>query len=543
MPDTSLDSGNFDTPVLIIGGGPVGLAMAVELGWRGIDCVLVEQGDGVVVHPKTNGINMRTMEFCRRWGIAEAIREQGYPTARGRDHIYFTTLTGWEIARQVNPAYDEVQLPRGAVEPFQRCPQTVTDPLLQERARSLEPVTLRYHVRCEGVEQDETGVTARLRSLRGGQEENLRAGFVVACEGARSPIRDTLGIKLEGTPVLGYSTNVLFRSQEFATMHDKGDGRSYLAMGPDGQWASVNSIDGKDLWRFQVRGSLDPDSWGKVDVDADLKRFAGRDFDYQVLSILEWIRRQLVADSYQDGRIALAGDCVHQLTPAGSFGMNTGVGDITNLSWKIEAALNGWAGDGLLETYTTERRPIGKRNVDFAAARFARADDVMPTPSILDDSPEGARERKEVGERIEKEVLAPPTFGLQVGYRYDESPIICQEPGPPPPIERETYTPTTRPGARAPDAWIGENRAVTDLFGRGFVLLRLGDAPPGAENLERAAAARGVPFETVDLTDPDIADLYQKALVLVRPDGHVAWRGNAPPSDAGQVIDLVRGAA
>jgi len=543
MLDTSISSGNFDIPVLIIGGGPVGLAMAVELGWRGIDCMLVEQGDGVVGHPKTNGVNMRTMEYCRRWGIAEAVREQGYPLGRSRDHIYFTTLTGWEIARQVNPAYDEIQLPRGAVEPFQRCPQTAFDPLLQERARSFEPVTLRYHVRCEGVEQDPSGVTARLRNLQDGEEENLRAAFVVACEGARSPIRDALGIKLDGTPVLGYSTNVLFRSEEFATMHDKGDGRSYLAMGPEGQWASVNSINGKDLWRFQVRGSLDPDSWGKVDVDADLKRFAGRDFDYQILSILEWIRRQLVADRYQDGRIALAGDCIHQLTPAGSFGMNTGVGDITNLSWKIEAALSGWAGDGLIATYTTERRPIGKRNVDFAAARYARGENVIPAPFILDETPDGERERKEVGERITDEALAAPTFGLQIGYRYDDSPIICHEPGPPPPIERETYTPTTRPGARAPDAWLGKNRAVTDLFGRGFVLLALGAAPPKAENLEQAAAARGVPLKTVFVTEPDIADLYQQALVLVRPDGHVAWRGEAPPADAGQVIDLIRGAA
>jgi 2-polyprenyl-6-methoxyphenol hydroxylase-like FAD-dependent oxidoreductase len=543
MPDTSLDSGHFDVPVLIIGGGPVGLAMAVELGWRGINCVLVEQGDGVVTHPKTNGVNMRTMEFCRRWGIAEDIREQGYPRERARDHIYFTTLTGWEIAREINPAYDEVELPRGALEPFQRCPQTVFDPLLQERARALDPVTLRYHVRCEGLEQDANGVMARLRGLQGGQEENLRAAFVVACEGARSPIRDALGIKLEGTPVLGYSTNVLFRSDAFGTMHDKGDGRSYLAMGPDGQWASVNAINGKDLWRFQVRGSLDPDSWGKVNVDEDLKRFAGCDFDYEVLSVLDWVRRQLVAENFQSGRIMLAGDCIHQLTPAGSFGMNTGVGDVTNLSWKIEAALSGWAGENLLSTYTTERRPVGKRNVDFAAARFARGEDVIPTPNILDDTPAGARERKEVGERIEKEVLAPPTYGLQIGYHYDDSPIICQEDGPPPPVERQTYTATTRPGARAPDAWIGENQAITDLFGRGFVLLRTGEAPPEAANLEQAAIARGVPLETITLTDPDIAEMYESALVLVRPDGHVAWRGDVPPDDALAVIDRIRGAA
>lgn len=537
------ETGTFDVPVLIVGGGPVGLAMAVDLGWRGVSCTLVEQGDGEVVHPKTNGVNMRTMEYCRRWGIADIVRENGYPKGRARDHIYFTTLTGWEIARQVNPAYDEVHPPRGTLEPFQRCPQTVFDPALQQCARSLEPVTLRYHTRCLGVEQDEHGVTARLRTTQdGGDEETVRAAYVVACEGARSPIRDALGITLEGTPVLGYATNVLFRSKEFATMHDKGDGRSYLAMGPDGQWASVNAIDGKDLWRFQVRGSLDPDSWGKVDVDADLERFAGRKFDYEVISVLEWIRRQLVADRYQEGRILLAGDCIHQLTPAGSFGMNTGIGDVTNLSWKIEAALDGWAGDGLLPSYTTERRPIGKRNVDYAAARYARGEKVTPTPHILEDSPEGARERKEVGERIMQDVISPPNFGLQIGYRYDDSPIICQEPGPTPPVERESYTPTTRPGARAPDARLKDGRPVIDLFGRRFTLLRLGGDPPDTNALEEAAQDRSVPIKTIAINEPEITDLYERSLVLVRPDGHVAWRGNQPPEDALAVIDRVRGA-
>lgn len=537
------ETGNYDVPVLIVGGGPVGLATAVELGWRGIPCILVEQGDGTVVHPKTNGVNIRTMEYCRRWGIADIIREDGYPKGRARDHIYFTTLTGWEIARQVNPAYDEVTPPRGTLEPFQRCPQTVFDPALQACARALDCVTLRYHTRCLGVEQDADGVTARLEPTDGdGEAETLRTAYVVACEGARSPIRDALGIKLEGTPVLGYATNVLFRSAEFATMHDKGDGRSYLAMGPEGQWASVNAIDGKEIWRFQIRGSLDPESWGKVDVDADLQRFAGRKFDYEVISVLEWIRRQLVADRYQDGRILLAGDCIHQLTPAGSFGMNTGIGDVTNLSWKIEAALAGWAGERLLESYTLERRPIGKRNVDYAAARYARGEDITPTPHILEDSPDGERERREVGERIMSEVISPPNFGLQIGYRYDDSPIVCQEEGPTPPVERETYTPTTRPGARAPDARLKDGRPVIDLFGRGFVLLRLGGGAPGTEALEDAARARGVPLKTIAIDEVEITELYERPLVLVRPDGHVAWRGDRPPGDALAVIDRARGA-
>ncbi|MGY9004837.1 MAG: FAD-dependent monooxygenase [Alphaproteobacteria bacterium] len=542
MTDHNTISDEFDTDVLIIGGGPVGLAMAVELGWRGIDCVLVEQGDGVVAHPKTNGINMRTMEFCRRWGIANKVRELGYPKDRPRDHIFLTSLTGWEIARQTNPSYNDVKVPDGTLEPFQRCPQTVFDPLLQARARALPSVTLRYHTRCDDLDQDDTAITAFLENTKTGMKEGLRAPFAIACEGARSPIRDRLGIKLEGTPVLGYATNVLFRSDEFSTMHNMGAGRSYMAIGPDGQWASVNSINGHDIWRLQIRGSLDPESWDKVDVDADMRRFAGRDFDYEVLSSLEWVRRQLIADRYQDRRIFLAGDCIHQLTPSGSFGMNTGIGDITNLSWKIEAALKGWAGPNLLDSYTLERQPIGKRNVDEAAARFALGDSVVPHPQILEDTPEGEDERREAGEKIAKRMIQPPSYGMQVGYRYDDSPVIIADDTPTPPLERETYTPTTRPGARAPDALLKDGQPLLDSYGKGFVLVCLGSKSGDVASLVDAAKMRNMPMDVMVIDDPKIISLYETTLVLVRPDGHVGWRGNHPPDDPGAIMDRLRGA-
>ncbi len=533
-----------DIPVLIVGGGPVGLAMAAELGWRGIRCMLVEKGDGTVVHPKTNGVNMRTMEFCRRWGIAGQIRKLGYPRERPHDHIYFTTLAGFLIHRHSQPPLDEVTPPPGALEPFQRCPQTVFDPVLRGYVETLPSVTLRYHIRCDGLDQDPDGVDVRLTDLARNTSETVRATYVVACEGARSPIRDALGIRLHGTPALAYSTNVLFRSEEFATFHDKGEGRSYIAIGPEGRWASVNAINGTDLWRFQVRGSLDPASWGKVDIDADLLRFAGRPFRYEVLSVLEWVRRALIADSYQSGRVFLAGDAVHQLTPSGSFGMNTGIGDITNLSWKLEAALQGWAGQALLDTYTSERLPVGKRNVDEAAARFRLGDMKRPpSPAIMESGPEGEALRRRTAERIAREMQQPPSFGLQIGYRYDTSPLNWDDGTPVPPPERESYTATTRPGARAPDARLPDDRPLLDLYGRGFVLVRLGRDAPSGEDFQQAAAARGVPLQSVVVTEPEIQRLYERRLVLVRPDGHVAWRDDSPPINPIAVIDRIRGAA
>lgn len=540
-PRRSPDALDFDVPVLIIGGGPVGLAVAAEFGWRGIRCLMVEQTDGAIEHPKINGINMRTLEFCRRWGIAQRVHDEGFPKDYPHDHIYVTSLTGYLLARQVRPPMAEMKAPRGAIETFQRCPQTTFDPILKGVATSFPTVDLRYHVRCEGVEQDAAGVTAELCELETGTKSRIRANYAVACQGANSSVRDALGFKMEGTAVLAYSTNMLFRSAELLKLHDKGPGRSYIAIGPEGNWASINSINGNDLWRLQVSGSNDPKSWQEVDFDDCVKRFAGRDFSYELISTLSWIRRQLICDHYQSGRIFLAGDAVHQLTPAGSFGMNTGIGDAVDIAWKIAAMIDGWGGPGLLESYEAERRPIGKRNVDEAAARFKRYGPFKPGPAILEDTPEGARVRSQVASKLETTML-PFGEGFQVGYRYDASPIIWPDGTPTPPADGATYHPTTRPGARAPDAWIDQDTRMLDLYGKGFVLVRLGNDAPAADGLEAAAEACGVPFEVVTMEDPDIIDLYQRKLVLVRPDGHVAWRGDEVPGDCRAVIDRARGA-
>lgn len=535
------DGKDLDVPVLIIGGGPVGLAVAAELGWRGIRCVVVEQTDGAIEHPKTNGINMRTLEICRRWGIAQRVHDEGFPKDYPHDHIYVTSLTGYLLARQIRPSMGEMKAPRGAIETFQRCPQTTFDPMLKGVAESFPTVDLRYFVRCEGVDQDADGITAELTELKSGAKSRIRADYAIACEGANSPVRDALGFKMEGTAVLAYSTNMLFHSTELRKLHDKGPGRSYIAIGPEGNWASINSINGDDLWRLQVSGSTDPASWQEVDFDQCVKRFAGRDFSYELISTLTWIRRQLICDHYQSGRIFLAGDAVHQLTPAGSFGMNTGIGDAVDIVWKIAAMLKGWGGPGLLESYEPERRPIGKRNVDEAAARFKRYAPFKPGPAILEDSPEGVRVRAEVASKLETTML-PFGEGFQVGYRYDDSPIIWPDGTPTPPLDGPTYNATTRPGARAPDAWIDEDTRMLDLYGKGFVLVRLGTDAPEAGGLEAAAEACGMPLKVVTMEDPEIIDLYERKLVLVRPDGHVAWRGDDMPDDCRAVIDRVRGA-
>ncbi len=550
MKKPSQESGKH-IPVLIVGGGPVGLIMAVDLGWRGVPCMLVEQSDGAVNEQKFIDINMRTMEMCRRWGVDKIIREQGFPKDYPHDIIYVTSLTGYLLGHQKLPAHQDYETPPTSAEKIARCPQTIFDPALRALAETFPATTLRYRTRCNSVSPDSDGITAEIEDLETGVKENIRADYVVACEGAGSPIRSAVGIKMEGTPVLAYSTNILFESSELLTLHDKGPGY-YVSFGPEGRWATLNSMNGKDLWRLQVIGSADSDDQDKIDADECIRRFVGTDFPYQVTSVLYWVRRQMVADHYRMGRAFLAGDSAHQLTPSGGFGLNTGLGDATDLSWMLEAVRSGWGGPHLLDAYEAERRPIGARNVNDAARRFNRdlTEAAEPGPALLEDTPEGEKVRAAAKERIQKAIdrnakatkLGPryDSSSIQMGYIYANSPIVVDD-GTKPPPESEIYIPTAMPGARAPHFWLEEGKSVIDLYGRGFVLLRLGPDAPRADGFVQAADACGLPLEVHGFDLPELSALYERKLVLVRPDGHVAWRADSLPEDPAALIDQVRG--
>jgi hypothetical protein len=267
------------------------------------------------------------------------------------------------------------------------------------------------------------------------------------------------------------------------------------------------------------------------------------DFDYEILSIVPWVRRELVADRYRVGRAFILGDAAHMMSPTGGFGMNTGVGDAVDLAWKVAAVLEGWGGAALLDSFEAERQPVGARNVAEASRNLGRMLSPRPGPLILADTEDGARAREELG----REFCALMrhewfTLGMHLGYRYESSPICCHDGTAAPPDEPGTYVPTARPGSRAPHAWLADGRSTLDLFGRGFTLLGLeGDASVAAP-LVAAAERRRVPLTFRRLDEPKILALYERALVLVRPDGHVAWRDDRVPHDPLAVIDRVRGA-
>jgi 2-polyprenyl-6-methoxyphenol hydroxylase-like FAD-dependent oxidoreductase len=535
-----------ETPVLIAGGGPVGLSLAADLGWRGIECILVEQTDGQIKTPKMNEVNVRTMEFCRRWGIADRVMNCPFPDDHPMDVVFVTCLGGYELARMERPARKH-QAP-GPLSPMnqQTCSQKWFDPILREFAESHSTVTLRHRCRLETFAASEGGVTAELLHLDTGERERVKARFLAACDGANSSIRRTLGIRLMGSAVLSRPFHMFFRTADLFRKLGLKPGTFFLTIDRNGLWANVRVIDPVEgLWRLMVLDSpadLDPN---RIDLSAYLHRALGRDIDVEWVSVSAWTRRGVVAERYSQGPVHLLGDAVHQLSPTGALGMNTGIADAVDLGWKLAAALKGWGGDGLLASYDAERRPIGERNVRAATGYFETHHDFEHGVEAIENATaEGDEIRKRIGEQLLRDIARMfRTLGVQLGYRYDPSPICVSDGTPPPPDEPETYVPTGRPGSRAPHVWLDDGRSTLDLFGRGFVLLRLGADAPVPSALIQAATRVKLPLEVVSLYEAKVLRSYGCRFVLVRPDGHVAWRGDQIPTDVGALIDRVRGAA
>jgi 2-polyprenyl-6-methoxyphenol hydroxylase-like FAD-dependent oxidoreductase len=530
-------------PVLIVGGGPVGLALAAELGWRGVRCELIEQTDGAIATPKMNEINTRTMEFCRRWCIADAVRNCPFPGDYSLDVAFVTSLCGYELARMRRPTRAQQKAESFSPERLQICSQLWFDPILRAFARSQPSVTLRNRTRLESFEAAADGVSVHLHDLETGKRETVRADYLVGCDGAMSAIREALGIGLGGQGVLGHPVHLFFRAPDLLGQCGKEPGVFFLAIDRDGLWANIRVIDpANGLWRLMALDSDGKQRPDTVDRAGLLQRAVGRPIAVEWQGVSVWTRRSVVADRYAKGRVFLAGDAVHQLSPTGALGMNTGIGDAVDLGWKLAATLDGWGGPELLASYDAERRPIGLRNVGMAAEFYlAHGEFAAGIAAIEDDSEEGRRLRARLGESLTRDVGRMfRTAGLQLGYRYENSPICIGDGTPPPADDPEKFVASARPGSRAPHAALADGRSTLDLFGRGFMLLRFGDAPTAA--LEHAAQSRGVPLTVTDIDAPEAAALYARKLVLVRPDGHVAWRGDAIPQEAEMLIDRVRGA-
>ncbi|MFE3181897.1 FAD-dependent monooxygenase [Streptomyces violascens] len=525
----------LDTDVLVIGGGPVGLALALDLKYRGVRFVVMEASDGTVDHPKVGTVGPRSMELFRRWGVAERIRAAGWPGDHPLDIAWVTAVGGHEILRlDFGTADTRPPLPY-TPEPEQVCPQHWLGPLLVREVGVHPEGPLRLRCRLDGFTQAEDGVTAAATDLAEGTALTVRARYLVACDGAASPVRKAAGIAAPARYEPLTFRNILFRAPLLRSRLGPRGALVHFLTRPGALRYPLRSMDGRELYRLTVPGAA---GRGAPDEDAGVmvSRAIAWDTPVEVLSENVWHLTHRIARTFRSGRVILAGDAAHTLAPSGGFGMNTGIADAADLGWKLAAELAGWAGPGLLDTYDTERRPVAERGLEEANRNLRRTVRRTLPPEILLDDERGRRARAELGRRmaqggVRREFEAPE---VHFGYRY-ASPVIASGPA-------SGSGPTAAPGARAPHAWLGGGASVIDLFGPAFHLLRFADTDR-LDGFRRAFARRLVPLETTRCDDRTVAELYERAFVVVRPDGHIAWHGDELPENPEGLADTVRGAA
>jgi 2-polyprenyl-6-methoxyphenol hydroxylase-like FAD-dependent oxidoreductase len=528
----------METDVLIVGGGPVGLALASELRYQGIDCILIEQTDGEVTDPKVSTVGPRSMEFCRRWGIAQQIRDAGWDVHHTLDVAWVTSVGGHEIYRAHFPCYAKRKLPTYSPELEQVCPQNWFAPVFYNFLGEYQDGLIKFLSRLDSFEQNDDGAIAQITDLKTGKTETIRSKYLVACDGAGSPVRKACGV---GVPSLHPTTvfqSVVFRAPELAAQMGKNHAMVYFLMNPVIQ-EPLRAVDGKSLYRLILKPNAD----GCVrDATEAIRAAISIDTPFEIVSNQPWYLTHRVADKFRVGNIFFVGDSAHTLSPSGGFGMNTGIGDAVDLGWKLAATIKGWAGSGLLDTYEIERRAIALRNVEEANKNLERTQKRGIPPIITSDSPEGEQIRQEIAQgmersQVKREFDAP---GVHYGFRYESPIIISNGELTPPNDDPFEWQQSTYPGCRAPHAWLLPDKSTLDLFGNGFVLMCF-DSMQETEKLTQICQDKVIPLTFHHIQNPEIAKLYQRKYVLVRPDGHVAWRGDVLPEDAEALIDRVRG--
>jgi 2-polyprenyl-6-methoxyphenol hydroxylase-like FAD-dependent oxidoreductase len=530
--------------VIIVGGGPVGLTLAVDLGQRGVDCLLIDKRPEPAFLPKMERCNPRTMEIFRRLGVAEEIRDAGYPVELPLDGFLVTSLVEPPLMRNNRPSVVEMRERdrrrsdgRAPAEPYQVISQYTLEPLLKSIAERTPGVTVRFG--CELVSFEESADRVSL-VVRGsdGNEETLVAQFLAGCDGASSDVRQGLGYQLEGDPNVGEQTQALFRCDDLYERIPIGQGEHYHVA--DDRWTFLIVQD--DLKHFTLHSRVDDES----DMPRLFERIAGMPIDYETLFVGRWTMRLMLADRYASRRVFLAGDSAHLVTPIAGLGMNTGIGDATDLAWKLAGTLQGWGGPALLASYEAERRPVGARNV--AASRRAYEARLVWRDMCAEIVGDGAdvddEQRARLGEvALAQQVKGSDITGIIQGYRYLGSPIIARDPDDDGSDQASyEYIATARPGARLPNVWLDDGLPIQDRCGRGYTLISCNGDNAALLPLANAFAELSCPVELLDLdSSPEAGAIYEANYLLLRPDLHVAWRGNELPDEPAALARLVTG--
>ncbi len=541
------------TPVLISGGGPVGLVLSIELAWRGVPSIVLNTEPTTAVHPQGNTHNSRTMEHYRRLGIADRVRAVGLPPKFTTDISYLTRFTGHEFARIPMPSSAEKQrriaeqdMSFLTPEPIHRSSQFYVEPELFAHAETLDGIDLRFGWELIDFTQYADRVESTIRHSETGDTETIVSKWLAGCDGAQGYTRRALDIPYRGE---GGDEVAFFIGKMLSVYIDAPGIHDVMNMEPAWQYWTVNNdartcivtldAKGKFVVLAKYPDSGEPD---EAEIICDIQDAFGAEIDIEVISIRQWTAgNALVADRYGDGRVLLAGDAVHLFTPTGGFGMNTGVEDAVNLGWKIAAVHHGWAPETLLDTYEGERRPIGIRNTQSSRKLASDVATIQVPAALEEETAEGQKARADLGRHLSGFTEEFASLGIQLGARYDASPLIANDGTAPPPDSPVEYVPTACPGGRAPHQWLNDGASIHDRFGKWFTLVKFGSASTDTAAFAAAAEALDVPLDIVDVAEKAARDLYACTFALIRPDHHVAWRGDSLPADAEALMRQVSG--
>lgn len=540
------------TSVLVIGAGPVGLTLALDLGLRGIDVTVVEMRAAAEAPPvKCNAISSRSMEVFRRLGVSHKLREVGLPMDHSTDVASVTSVVGMELSRLAIPSRRERLAGVAAEdswwptpEPSHRVNQLFFEPVLFRHAADQKNIRILSRHEFLHYEQTEDCVTARVRNLETGGEEVITSKYLVGCDGGRSLVRTLTGAEFEGTPQIQRTQSSFIRAPKLQSLLGERPAWMYFVLNPR-RCGTVIAIDGKEHWNvhnFLYKG----EDYHEVDRNWAIRQILGvqDDFEYEIISQENWMGRRIVANKMRDRRVFLAGDACHLWIPAAGYGMNAGIADAADLAWMLAAVLHQWAAPALLDAYQAERKPITEQIshiITDVAVEVMKQRREVPD-NIEAPTKEGAEARVKLGEESRLlEVKQQCAAGLNFGYFYDQSPIIAYNGEAQPPYSMHEFTPAAVPGCRAPHVWLSGKRSLYDELGEYYTLVRTNSSEDVSE-LVTAAAKRRVPLKVIDLTQEEAGGLYKKRLTLVRPDQYVAWGGDAIPDSSLALVDFVRGA-
>jgi putative polyketide hydroxylase len=519
------------TPVLIVGGGLVGLSTSLFLSQHGIASLLVERHANTAIHPRARGINFRTMELFRELGLEEQLRSAGSELINNRGILIVDSLAGTEFRRIAMAEAPPGSLDEISSTNWCMCAQDQSEPVLLAAARQ-RGGNLRFNTRLVSFGQDADGVTAIVADGTDGTQRTIRADYLIAADGAASSIRDTLGIARSGRGTLGHNISIYFS----ADLSDLVRGREFILCqveNPEvhGMFVAVNNT---NLWLFSIpyapeRGERLEDFPPERCIDLISKAIGLPHIAIEIKSILPWEAAVRVANSFQQGRVFLAGDAAHQMPPTGAFGSNTGIQDAHNLAWKLAAVLKGQAAPALLATYDEERRPVARFTTEQAGLRTA-----------LTSFDPGAKSETPLADNLV----------IITGYQYNSQAVISEDEAPLPLDHLEL---NGHPGRRAPHLWLeqrGRRISTLDLFGSRFVLLAGEDGVAWRDAAQVIAIRGGINLDAYcvgsagDLIDLDgrwdtAYGVTSRGAVLVRPDGFVGWRTNGSEESQERVLEQV----